>query len=138
APLSGIELQPSGLSPVTTDTNGAYSVAVIPTWTGTITPDTNFTFLPLSRSYTNVSANVTNQNFVIITPEVMKLSTTSTSSDLTFGIFGVSQMKYQAYSSSNLVDWIPYGSVIIGSNSNISLTLPMLSTNQFFQFRLSN
>jgi hypothetical protein len=45
-------------------TNGNYSIIVSYGWSGTITPSrTGHTYSPLSRTYTNVLANVNNQNY---------------------------------------------------------------------------
>lgn len=49
---------------VRTDALGNYSAPVSPGWTGTVTPvQPGFTFSPASIAYTNVTANVTGQNY---------------------------------------------------------------------------
>lgn len=49
---------------ITAATDGRYSIAVSDGWTGTVTPTkTGFSYTPVNRSYTNVTANQTNQNF---------------------------------------------------------------------------
>lgn len=137
-PISGVSLQPSGgLAELITDTNGFYLLSVAPTWSGTITPtDTNSTYLPALRSFNNVAGNLTNQNFVMVPPDIMTLSSSAQGTNLSLGIFGASQVSYQVYSSTNLINWLPYGSPIIGSNSAISVTIPMdARTNLFFEIR---
>ena len=55
----------SGGGTVTTDTNGNYSAAVKKGWTGTVTPiaPADVVITPSSKSYSNVIANVTAQNY---------------------------------------------------------------------------
>ena len=56
--LNGLPGQPA------TDNNGNYSAAVNSGFSGTATPTkTGYTFAPPSRTYSNVSANVPNQNY---------------------------------------------------------------------------
>ncbi len=53
----------------TADANGIYSFAVTFNWTGTVTPTkAGVTFSPASRSYTNLAANQTGQNYTVLTP----------------------------------------------------------------------
>ena len=47
-----------------TDATGAYSAVVTAPWSGTVTPvQPGFTFSPASNTYTDVNANVTDQNY---------------------------------------------------------------------------
>jgi hypothetical protein len=49
---------------VVSDSSGAYSLAVSYNWSGSVTPSkTDFKFTPLSRTYANVKANKSAQNF---------------------------------------------------------------------------
>lgn len=59
----------------TTDSNGNYSFIVTTGWSGTVTPSkTGYTFSPANRTYSNVVANQTVQNY---TPTVMTTYTIS-------------------------------------------------------------
>ncbi len=50
---------------VTSKSDGTYNVTVPHGWSGTITPSkTGFTFNPVNKSYTNVTANQSNQNYI--------------------------------------------------------------------------
>jgi len=49
---------------------------------------------------------------------------------------GISGLKYQPYYSSNLVDWQPYGPVLIGSNAPAGISWPTTNAPQLF-FRLN-
>ncbi len=49
---------------VTADSSGNYSFNVSPGWTGTVTPaKAGYVFTPPSRAYTDVTANLANQNY---------------------------------------------------------------------------
>jgi hypothetical protein len=51
----------------TADGSGNYTFTVSYNWSGTVTPSlTGYTFTPASRTYTNVLANQTNQNFTAL------------------------------------------------------------------------
>jgi hypothetical protein len=52
----------------TANSSGVYSLAVSYNWSGTVTPTkTGYTFSPPSKSYTNVLANATGQNYTAVT-----------------------------------------------------------------------
>ena len=65
APVAGVTLTAdSGGGSDTSDASGAYSVAVPPDWSGTITPAlADYDFTPPSRSYTNVVADTGGENY---------------------------------------------------------------------------
>ena len=48
-------------------------------------------------------------------------------SDLLLQWFGNSGVQYQIYSSTNLVDWLPFGEPIIGNDAAVELPLPVES-----------
>jgi acyl dehydratase len=63
--LSGVTFTaPGAVSCTISDATGSYSCTVPQGWTGTVTPSlSGYTFTPTSRSYTNVAANQTAQNY---------------------------------------------------------------------------
>ena len=63
-PVSGVTMSFSGIGTTTTNTNGYYSKQVTSGWTGTVTPSqSGYTFTPTSRSYNNVTSDVSNENY---------------------------------------------------------------------------
>ena len=46
--------------------------------------------------------------------------------------FGATGVTYQLLGSSDLVNWQPYGSAVSGSNSTISVNVPVGSAPQMF------
>jgi len=127
----------SGLLPVMTDHDGAYSVEVPPSWAGTITPSKgSVLFFPASRTYTAVSENLTNQDFVMATSGALNLTGQRVGADLAFNWWGLRGVTYQLLYSTNLADWIPYGGPIIGTNGPMSSTLPIGSEPAvYFRYR---
>jgi hypothetical protein len=64
ATKSGVTLSGLPSNPVT-DVNGNYTGTVSYGWSGTVTPTkTGYTFVPVNRSYSNVTSNYTAQNYV--------------------------------------------------------------------------
>jgi hypothetical protein len=62
--LAGVTMSLSTGGSTTTNGSGYYEFTVDTGWSGTITPSmTGYTFAPVSRSYTNVTANQTAQDF---------------------------------------------------------------------------
>jgi prepilin-type N-terminal cleavage/methylation domain-containing protein len=68
--LDGVTLSLSdGGSSVVTAIDGTYSITVLSGWSGQLTPSySNGSFNPISRSYTNVSANQSGQDFLWTLP----------------------------------------------------------------------
>ncbi len=128
----------SNAFPILTDANGNYSLEVFPNWAGTITPEySGRIFIPPSRTYANVSANLTNQNFVMATSAALELTSHAQNGNLNLSWYGLNGVSYQVLSSSNLVNWIPYSSPLIGTNGPASLAIPIDVTSpvDFFRFQ---
>lgn len=127
APVAGVAIQPSGgLIGATTDANGAYSIGVPPGWNGTLTPSLDaFVFVPGVLNCANVTASLTNQDFLMVTFISPVLATGITSTNLSVGWQGISGVTYQAQYSTNLVDWLPYGDTIPGTNGPMQFSVPL-------------
>jgi hypothetical protein len=136
AGVAGLPLQASGLPVVLTDSRGFYSVTVPSPWTGTIAPEGSIYFLPNARSYSDLAGNTTNQNFLLASGSDFNLSAGQfDGTNLSFNWYGISGVTYQTLSSSNLVDWVPYGPPIMGNNAPLTLTVPPTNAPQLY-FRL--
>jgi hypothetical protein len=115
AAIAGTTIQADGLPSVLTDNNGFYSVIVPPAWTGTIAP---------------------NQNFLAVTPADFNMSGGQfDGTNVSFNWYGIQGATYQPMYSTNLVNWLPYGPPIPGSNAPAMLTLPPTNAPQMY-FRL--
>jgi hypothetical protein len=137
APVAGVTLQPDGgLSAATTDTNGNYSIGVPPGWNGTITPSFGtFMFVASAMTYTNVTASITNQNYLLVPTIAPNLTTSLNGANPSLTWPGMSGVTYQAWSSTNLVNWVPYGNAIAGTNGTQQILLPV-NTSPAMYFRI--
>ena len=86
----------------------------VPTiWSGTITshPGSSF-FLPSVRSYSALNIDTPNQNFMAASPATDFNFTGSQfdGTNMNVNWYGINGVTYQMFSSSNLVNWVPYGS----------------------------
>jgi hypothetical protein len=140
-PVPGILIQPDGgLSTTTTDTNGNYALGILPGWSGTVVPSGGgFVFAPGSRVYTNLTASVSNQNYVAAITIAPVLSAGLEDTNLTMSWLGLSGVTYQLYSSTNLVDWLPYGDPFPGANGTMVLPVPINNDPaRFFRVQAGN
>ncbi len=139
AGVAGINLQGTGAPPVTTDSNGSYSINVPLFWSGSITPTSAGVFIPSSLSYVNLSSSAPGQNFVLADPSIFNFSNPQfdgTNESLNW--YGVSGATYQVYSSTDLVNWAPFGPPVQGANGPAIVIVP--TTNApllFFQLGIT-
>ena len=65
----------------TTDNNGNYSLTVSPGWFGTVTPaKTGYSFTPADRTYTNVVADLSNQDYAALLNAPLAIAATQVQS----------------------------------------------------------
>lgn len=138
-PVAGVNLQPDGgLIGTTTDADGKYALDIPPGWSGMVTPSSSTgIFAPKSLSYTNVTDSLTNQNFVLVL-NIAKpiLSSSMSGTNLTLSWTGMTGVNYQTQYSTNLVNWLPYGEIVPGTNGPMQLSLPLGTDPEEF-YRLS-
>ena len=80
-----------------------------------------------------------NQDYVVVTTIAPTLSCTAQGTNLVAGWFGLPGVTYQIYSSTNLVDWVPYGEPFAGSNAVVQIPLPIGGGPQeFFRVQAAN
>lgn len=136
AGVSGLTVQPSGLPPVLTDSSGFYSIMVPPVWTGNVTPNANGMSVPGNRTYMALSSNAPNQNFLVALPGDFNLNAAKPDgANMNLNWYGINGVTYQAYYSTDLVNWLPYGPAFVGSNAPVVLNPPATNTTFMF-FRL--
>jgi hypothetical protein len=124
--------------PILTDGNGDYSLEVYPSWAGTIMPERGGRiFIPASRTYTNVSNDLTNQDFVMATSATLALSSQRQGTNVNLNWYGINGVSYQVLYSSNLVNWVPYSLPVTGTNGPASVAIPIDVTSQADFFRFS-
>jgi len=137
APVPGVTLQAGGgVAPANTDVHGNYAISVPSGWTGTLTPSaTGYTLIPSAVNYTNLVASV-NQNFLAVPPSVFALTAVPNGANFNLAWFGPSGVTYQILTSTNLINWQPYGNPIIGTNGMINIVAPAPNAPRMF-FRFS-
>jgi hypothetical protein len=140
-PVSGVLIQPDGgLSTTTTDTNGYYALGILPGWSGTVVPSGGgFVFVPGAQVYTNVTTSISNQNYLAVITIAPAMSTGLQADNLMMNWYGISGVTYQLYSSTNLVDWLPYGDAFPGTNGPVGLLVPTTGDPaRFFRVQAGN
>jgi hypothetical protein len=136
-----VTLQPGGgLSFTTSDTNGNYALGFMPGSTFTVTPSlANRMFVPGSRTYTNLMTSVTNENYLMVTTIAPIVNGGLQDTNLLMSWQGISGVTYQLLYSTNLVDWLPYGAPISGSNAVMQVPVPTGSDPvKFFRVQAGN
>jgi hypothetical protein len=143
-PVPGVLLESSdGISFTTTGTNGDYAFGFVPGSSFTLTPSLGgLVFVPASLSYTNISASLSNQNYVALSTLSSALTAVVTAganaTNLVLGWQANPGVTYQLYSSTNLADWVPYGAPFTGSNGAVQVLVPTTGgPAQFFSVQSS-
>jgi hypothetical protein len=124
-PVPGVLLQPSiTMSSTTTDTNGNYALGFVPGASFTVTPSLGaLSFLPSSMSYTNITTSISNQNYLAQASLTSLLSPSWDGTNLTLNWQGQLGVNYQVYCSTDLVNWVPWGPALTGSNAPAQMIL---------------
>jgi hypothetical protein len=137
-PMAGVTMQASGgLTPANTDANGNYTLAVPPSWSGSVAPlQANALFLPPSLAYANLAAPMTNQNFTAVPSAALGMQVVSQGANVNLAWFGAGNTSYQVQESTDLIEWVNYGSPITGTNGpiNVSITPDPSVPQAFFRF----
>jgi hypothetical protein len=138
-PLAGVVLQAGpGIPAAITDANGDYALKLPAGSTVTVIPSKEgWVFLPYSTTYANLSGDLWAQDYRGFSASLLLMNCQVQGTNLLASWFGVSGLAYQMFSSTNLVDWIPWDGQIMGSNAPVSLLLPMtFDPAGFFSLRL--
>jgi hypothetical protein len=140
-PVAGVLLQPSGaMSPAVTDTNGNYVLGVLSGNDVTVVPSLgSLVFVPGARTYTNVTASISQQDYLAVNSLSPTLQTTTSGTNFVLSWYAIPGVTYQPYYSTNLVDWLPYSDPLPLTNGATQLLVP-LNTDpaQFFRLRAQN
>jgi hypothetical protein len=115
-----------GGEPALTDANGNYVLAVPPGGVVTVTPSkSGLMFVPASRSYTDVTVPITNENYLAVGTTLPTLTTEIQTNDLILSWYGLPGVSYQAYYSTDLAVWLPYDNPLLGTNGLLQFVVPM-------------
>jgi hypothetical protein len=140
-PVAGVVVQPGdGLQSATTDESGHYALGVPPGWNGSVAPALgSFVFVPGARAYTNVTATITDQNFLMLDSIAPQLDSGASGTNLWLHWTGIPGVTYQVWSSTNLTDWLPWSEVMPGTNGLMEMVLPADDPPvRFFRLKAAN
>jgi hypothetical protein len=127
-PVAGVTIQQTSGNHLSalTDSNGAYSLAVDSGWTGSIAASfSNMVLLPRFYSYIGVTATVSNQDFIMAPTFIPAVGVTLQNNLLSLGWYGISNVTYQVYSSTNLTIWDTYLGSLPGTNGPAIFEVPV-------------
>lgn len=138
--ISGVAVQTPGYLPVSTDATGNYALGVSSGWSGKITPSLGKNmFAPGAISLTNVTVQTTNQDFLMVDTIAPILVPSLSETNLLLNWTALPGVTYQAYWSTNLVDWSAFGSPLRGTDAVMQLQMPIGSNPLgFFRLNVSN
>lgn len=140
-PVAGVLVSASafGVS-TTTGPDGKYTLGVVPYVSFSVQPSlTGFLFAPASRSYPALTGSVSNADFLMLTDFTPTMGAGLQGTNLLVSWFAYPGITYQLYSSTNLLDWLPYGSPAAGSNVVLELTIPVGDDpHTFFRVQAGN
>lgn len=138
-PVAGVLLQATGPSSTSTDTNGNYALGFVPGSTFTVTPSLgSLVFVPSSMSYNNATLSVSNQNYLAVNTIASVLSASASGTNMTVSWQAIPGVSYQLLSSSNFVNWVPYGPVLMGTNTLQTVIPTSLAPALFFRVSASD
>jgi len=135
-PVAGVTIQPSFGSAPSTDAAGHYTLGFIPGLSISVTPSLgSLVFLPGMRTYTNATESVTGEDYLAVTSLAPAVTGGGSGTNLWLSWHGLPGVTYQAWWSTNLADWLPYGDPLPGTNGTLDLVIPMDADPQKF-FRI--
>jgi hypothetical protein len=116
-----------------TDAAGHYALGFAPGSSLTVTPSfAGLMFAPGARTYTNLTETLAAENYVAVTSIAPTVSGGGSGTNLWLNWHGLAGVTYQAWSSTNLVNWLPYGDPIAGTNGTMNLLIPMAADPRKF------
>ena len=87
-------------------------------------------------AYTNVTASLTNQNYLMVPTVAPNLASGLNGINLVVSWAGIPGVTYQLLCSTNLVDWQSVGGALAGTNGPMQIVLPLDTAPAAF-FRVS-
>ena len=142
SPMANVPLSTN--SGLTTNSNGegAFSLAVPPAWSGTLTPAMpGWVFTPAGRSYVDLTTNAADANFSMDLAHPPILTLTRTSDMLNFRWPSAVGLNYQLQSSTSLLpeSWADVGTPAPGTGGQLATILPSGSESaQFFRLKIDD
>ena len=141
-PVANVQLSTDSGLITSSNGEGAYSLAVPPAWSGTLTPAmAGWVFTPASRSYANLTADAGAVNFTMDLAQTAVLTLTRTNDTLYFGWPSAVGLNYQLQSSTSLLpdSWTNEGVPFAGTGAQLTTNL-LIGTEpeKFYRLRIDN
>lgn len=137
-PISEVTLAADGpVSPAVSAADGMFTLGAPPGLTFAVVPTKpGWFFIPGSRGYTNVTENISNQDFIAVTSLVGDLQCRFQDTNLFLWTYGHQGVSYQLLSSTNLSQWMGCSSWLQGTNGPLELLVPLdASPKKFFRIQ---
>jgi hypothetical protein len=82
----------------------------------------------------NVTTRISDQNYLAVSTVAPALTTQVQTNMNILNWYGIRGVTYQPLYSTNLVDWLPYGVPVPGTNGPLQLLVPIgTNPNMFFR-----
>lgn len=141
-PMPNVLLNAGAGRSTRSDTNGAYRLALPPAWGGAVTAENaGWIFTPANRTYAELAADLSGEDFTGALAEAIVLSTTRSANSLHFGWPTAVGLQYQLQSATDLpaVNWLNEGAALPGTGGVLSTNLSIgPEPAKFFRLQLSN
>jgi hypothetical protein len=141
-PVANVQLSTGSGLITSSNGEGAYSLAVPPAWSGTLTPAmAGWVFTPASRSYANLTADAGAVNFTMGLAQTAVLTLTRTNDTLYFGWPSAVGLNYQLQSSTSLLpdSWTDEGAPFAGTGAQLSTNIPSgPEPEKFYRLRIDD
>jgi hypothetical protein len=141
-PVANVQLSTDTGLAASTGSDGAYSLAVPPAWSGTVTPQTaGWVTTPTSRTYLDLTTDSAGENFSMDLAQTAVFSLTRTNDTLYFSWPSAVGLTYQLQSSTSLLpdSWTDEGTPIPGTGAQLTTNL-LIGTEpeKFFRLKIDN
>ena len=137
-PVGGVTVLTNGTPIVTTGTNGLYAVLVPLDWSGEVSVSLpGATFSPISRSYSDVVADVPGQTFTLASGYIPSFALLRASGGARIEWPSLSGLYYQIECSVDLTAWQDCGPALPGTGGAVGFDLdPGSAPHLFYRLRL--
>jgi hypothetical protein len=137
-PVAGVRVQADVGYYTLTDTNGYYQLRVPVGSSFTVTPSfPGAVFRPVSMTYANVTQSVPGQDYLVTSLSGPDFGVAPHPAGVAINWQGNANISYQLQCSTNLVDWVDYGTPMAGTNGAMRVVAPVPSEAPRMFFRLT-
>ena len=137
--VGGVTILTNGIAASISGTNGVFALVLPPDWSGDVSaqfPGTTIT--PAGRSYTNLTAQMTGENYTMTAGFIPTVTSQPFAGALRVAWPSLLGLRYQVKCSDDLVTWNDCGPLLPGTGGPIVLNLTTTNApRQFFRLLLN-